>query len=193
MLDWVDALASYDKDGDYGVFAELLANDGMESGRATLLAKAAFFERTGNPVKAREALTSVFGSVESHKGPLGNLFRQELQKRISWHRRTSRHDWEQDLSDAYLERRDYLRAAIFLQEAWISREVCTQKGDINDYQERENARQRGKNDGAFDTLSKLRNAMAHGLRSVDRKLSNILIDEGKLRRELAAIRKRLFG
>jgi hypothetical protein len=31
MLDWVDALAPYDKDGDYGVFAPLLAADGMDT------------------------------------------------------------------------------------------------------------------------------------------------------------------
>lgn len=39
-------------------------------------------------------------------GPLGNLFRQELRERISWHRSTSRHEWEQGLADAYLRRRD---------------------------------------------------------------------------------------
>jgi CRISPR-associated DxTHG motif protein len=196
MMDWVDALATYDKDGDYGVFAELLTNDGMEPGRSSLLAKAAYFERTGNPVKARETLTSVFGSVESHGGALGNLFRQELRERISWHRRTSRHEWELELSDAYLERRDYLRAATFLQEAWVSREVFTRKADTNDYKERESAREHGrKTDGKFNILSKLRNAMTHGVRKddKDKEVQKTLNGENKLRLELAAIRKRLFG
>ena len=34
MLDWVEALAPYDKDGDSGVFAPLLPADGMDKGKA---------------------------------------------------------------------------------------------------------------------------------------------------------------
>ncbi|MEF8761044.1 MAG: TIGR02221 family CRISPR-associated protein [Candidatus Accumulibacter sp. UW25] len=84
MLDWVDALATYHKDGDYGVFAPLLAADGMEKGRADLLKRAAYFERTGNPVRARETLGSVFPSVEAHSGALGGLFAETLKARINW-------------------------------------------------------------------------------------------------------------
>lgn len=42
MLEWVDALSSYDKDGDYGVFASLLTDDGMASDTAGKLRSAAF-------------------------------------------------------------------------------------------------------------------------------------------------------
>jgi len=128
MLDWVDALATYDKDGDYGVFAPLLAADGMDKGRADLLTRAAYFERTGNPVRARETLSTVFPSVEAHRGSLGSLFSETLKKRISWFRRGKRDDWELSLADAYRERGDYLRAATFMYEAFVTR-ACNERSD----------------------------------------------------------------
>lgn len=54
MLDWVDALAVYEHSGNYGVFAPLLQQDGMPAERANLLAQAAYFERSGNPVQAKQ-------------------------------------------------------------------------------------------------------------------------------------------
>ena len=139
MLDWVEALATYDKDGDYGVFGRLLADDGMEPGRTALLEKAAFFERTSNPVKARETLNSVFSSVEAHEGRLGKLFRGELIKRISWFRSPDRADWERSLANSYLERRDYLRAATFMYEAFVTRATNAERLNPNDFDQRKAA------------------------------------------------------
>lgn len=166
MLDWVEALATYDKDGDYGVFGPLLQADGMDPNRALLLQKASFFERTSNPVKAREALSSVFPSIEQHQGGLSDLFRPELVKRIDWFRAPHRHDWEASLARASLLRHDYLRAAIFMFEAVSTKAVWDQKlGDTNSFDNRKDA---------YNTLSKgnsiakdlefLRNALAHGVR-----------------------------
>lgn len=193
MLDWVDALASYDKDGDYGIFAGLLAQDGMEPARAGLLNKAAFYERTGNPIKARETLSGVFGGVETHQGALGGLFRDELGRRIGWFREQGRDRWELSLAEAYLERRDFLRAATYLQEAWITRAAMRKKEDDNDWQTREDARNEGKKDETFKALSRLRNAMAHGVRSSDREIRAVLQDEDQLCGKLRDVRKRLFG
>ena len=50
IAEWLQALHTYEKDSDYGVFAPLLGPAGEQ------LARAAFFERTSNVVKAREAL-----------------------------------------------------------------------------------------------------------------------------------------
>ena len=139
MLDWVDALASYDKDGDYAVFAPLLIADGMDKNRADILSRAAFFERTSNPVKAREKLTAVFETVRAHAGPLGGLFRDELIKRISWFRKPLRHEWEISLADSYLDRGDYLRAATFMYEAFVTRAAFDRKLDQNDFKQRDEA------------------------------------------------------
>ncbi len=170
MLDWVEALATYDKDGDYGVFAALLAADGMEPNRAALLEKAAFFERTSNPVKAREALSSVFPSIEQHRGGLSNLFRGELIKRINWFRSPERHQWEASLARASLDRQDFMRAAMFTYESVSTRAVnYDMRGNPNDHADRKEAYNQLKSQTAdVKTLEYLRNALAHGLRQPDR-------------------------
>ncbi|MCB1934153.1 MAG: TIGR02221 family CRISPR-associated protein, partial [Candidatus Accumulibacter sp.] len=193
MLDWVDALASYDKDGDYGVFSPLLAADGMEKGRADLLARAAYFERTNNPVKAREKLNSVFPSVEAHRGALGELFGGTLAKRISWFRGPMRNDWELTLADAYRERGDYLRAATFMYEAFLTGACNANRGNPNDFEQRKEAyaiaRERTP---AVRQLEHLRNALAHGVRPRAAHEARTLDEESALRAALKSLRKDLF-
>lgn len=193
MLDWVDALATYDKDGDYGVFARLLAGDGMERGRADLLTRAAYFERTGNPVRASETLRSVFSSVEAHRGALGGLFRETLQKRISWFRRGKRDDWELSLADAYRERGDYLRAATFMFEAFVTRACNERSDDPTDFElrKRDYAAARAQQPEVAK-LEYLRNSLAHGVRPRADQEARTLDDEGRLRSTLKALRNKLF-
>ncbi len=194
MLDWVEALATYDKDGDYGPFGQLLQSDGMEPGRAKLLDKAAYFERTNNPVKARETLISVFPSVETHAGPLGKLFRDELVKRISWFRGPSRDTWEQSLARAYMDRRDYVRAATFMYEAFVTRAANRNKLNPNDFDQRKEAYNQARAETPeVKTLEYIRNSLAHGVRPQDDRDSRILSDEKNLRDKLAGFMKKLFS
>ncbi len=189
MLDWVEALATYDKDGDYSVFAPLLQVDGMEATRAGLLEKAAFFERTSNPVKAREALSSVFPSIEQHRGGLSDLFRDELVKRVNWFRDPERYQWEASLARASLARGDYLRAATFMFESVTTREAIVQKlGDPNSYDIRKEAYGNAKKgNNHAKKLEYLRNALAHGQRPLDAREAEDLRD----RLHLAATLHRL--
>lgn len=194
MLDWVEALATYEKDGDYGTFAPLLAADGMEAGRANLLSKAAFFERSSNPVKARETLSSVFPSVEAHQGPLGGLFKGELVKRISWFRKPTRGEWEQSLADAYLERSDFLRASVFMYEGCVTRAAMEDKVDTNDFDQRKAAWDHFRTETPdARKLEYLRNAMAHGVRPRDDRDARDLADEKTLRSRLQQLRNKFFG
>jgi len=190
LMDWVQALTAYDKDGDYGVFANLLKQEGFAPDQAEQLSQAAYFERTTNPVKARQKIASVFQSIENLETPLGKLFKGELIQRINWFKKSSRHAWELALSEAYLARKDYLRAALFMQEAYLSEHT---KGDIDDYQNRENTRLDARHDKSFNHLSKLRNAMAHGLRSHDRDILTVINQADKLENMLKSIRQTLFG
>lgn len=194
MLDWVEALATYDKDGDYGVFAPLLEDDGMEPGRAKLLAKAAFFERTSNPVKAREALSSVFPSVDAHRGELGSLFKDALSQRINWFRQPARHDWEASLALENLDRSDFVRATTFLFESVSTRAVMTQKlGDPNDYSLRAEAYDNfSKNHPEAKRLEYLRNALAHGSRRVDEAEAKALSSPESLADTLRRYAKKLL-
>jgi len=194
MLDWVEALATYEKDGDYGVFAPLLDRDGMPAKKAGLLELAAFFERASNPAKAREKIGSVFPAIEAHEGQLAALFKGELKKRIAWFRGDSRHAWELALADAYLARRDYVRTAIFLYEAFVSRAAAQAQRDVNDYRQREEAWQTAKqNNKPARKLEYLRNALTHGLRPDDDEVAGWMGNERTLADKLKEFRRQLFG
>ena len=54
MRDWVDALSTFDKDGDYSVFAPLLQQQGMTDTDAKQLSQASFYERISNASQARQ-------------------------------------------------------------------------------------------------------------------------------------------
>jgi len=192
LLDWVEALATYDKDGDYGVFAPLLEQDGLPN--AKLLKEAAFFERTSNPVKAREKLTGASQSLDAHTGPMAALFKNELKKRIAWHRGKGRHEWELSLADAYLVRRDYVRATIFLYEAFVSRAAAERGLSQNEYSQRDQAWQLAKADNqTARKLEYLRNALTHGVKPDDERIATIVRDEKQMKEALLNFRRKLFG
>ncbi|MBM4200351.1 MAG: TIGR02221 family CRISPR-associated protein [Gammaproteobacteria bacterium] len=194
MMDWVQALAAYDGGGDYGVFAPLLEREGLPPERARLMRQAAFYERTTNPVKAREKLGSVAPDIERLVSPLGGLFQPELTSRLGWRRKERPDVRELCLADAALERRDYLRAAVFLLEAYLTRCAYEQKEDWQDYVVRDRIRKEcHEADGAFRQLARLRNAMVHGVKNDDRETLRLLGDEDSLRGALLALRQTLFG
>ena len=159
--DWLEALHTYDKDGDYAAFAELYRREGVGDQEAGRLEEAAFHERTTNPVLARQDLLTFQKAAPSLDTPIGGLFAEDLWQRVQWHRRPRRSEWEQNLAHQYLGRRDYLRAALFAHEAYISRRVEQRGGDITDHNVRDEAKQ-GINSRNFKRLKDLRNAMAHG-------------------------------
>lgn len=196
MLDWVDALATYDKDGDYGVFAPLLVKDGMAERRAEWLATAAYSERTSNTKLAGEKLRQVFDSIETHDGPLGGLFRETLKERIGWFRGPTPHDRELSLADAYFKRSDYLRAATFLYESFVTRACYNEKCNDTDAQERDDVYDRArKQTPAVGKLKNLRNALAHGVRSHGERAdesARTIANEISLRKVLKDLRNKLF-
>lgn len=194
MLDWVDALSSYDKDGDYSVFAQPLALDGLPSDKAAQIEQAAFHERTSNVELARQKLAPALGAIHDHIGPLGQLFAPALERRIGWARKSDRGQRELSLAGDYLARHDYLRATLFLLEGLVTREVFRNKGNHNDYAQRDEARKAlARAEPRFRTLDRLRNSLAHGLRSDDREIDRILADEDSLRAQLQQLLKALAG
>jgi hypothetical protein len=177
-MDWVQALAAYDQDGNYGVFTGLLEQEGLNAEKANLLQKAAFFERITNPAKAREALNSAAPDIERLDTPTGGLFKPELMRRLKWRQKTARADCELALADACLERLDLLRTAIFQQESHISRQAARENRQGNDYEVREAIRKEQQQaSGWFKQLTRLRNAMAHGVKPNDDEILKSLKDE----------------
>lgn len=192
MLDWVDALAVYEHSGNYGIFAPLLQQDGMPAERANLLAQAAYFERSGNPVQAKQSLSGAHNHVRDHQGPLGQLFKATLTEHIGWFRQGSRADWELALADRYLARQDYLRSITYLCEAYISRVTENMGGNVNQFEDRDLAfKEADKNQDVW-LLKHLRNAMTHGVRTDNRDAKRLLQDKQALDTKLRALRKSLF-
>lgn len=192
MLDWVDALAVYEASGNYGIFAPLLEQDGMPAERARLLAQAAYFERCGNPVQAKQALSGAHNHVRGHQGPLGKLFKNTLTEHIDWFRNGSRADWELALADRYLERQDYLRAITYLFEAYISRVTEKFGGDMNAFEDRNEAVKYAEDNHDTRLLRRLRNAMTHGVRTLDPEAKKLLQNQQALHSKLHSLRKSLF-
>jgi CRISPR-associated Csx2 family protein len=163
IMDWVGALNSFDKDGDYSIFSELMHKDGVDPSLCSEVEKAGFFERTTNSVNAKQHLTTLKEStIEFETTPLTSLFSGALSERTEWAKTSGRGNNEFQLAELYLERGDYLRAAIFAQEGYISKQLHRKKDDLNDFDIRKDFNKNCKVPEFID-LREIRNSMAHGL------------------------------
>jgi CRISPR-associated Csx2 family protein len=191
MADWLRALHSYDKDGDYGIFAPLLADFTPNAGQ---LAEAAYYERTSNPVMAREKLNSVKADKLETSDPVGRLFLPILKQRLEWVKQPDRARWERHLAHTYLEKQDYMRAAIYGLEGLITARITREApGAINDYDRREEIKKQAlENDNDVKLLNGLRNSMAHGVRARHDETLRIVKDETLLHDKLKALFKKLL-
>lgn len=200
MLDWVEALAVYEHSGNYGMFGELLRADGMNEDHAAQIARGAYFERSNNPVQARQALGTAFASLQEHEGALGTLFKSTLSEQIGWHRRGNRADWELALADRYLARQDHVRAIAFMYEGFVSAATLSDPfADVNNFDDRKAALDHMRKSTDFRLLAYLRNAMMHGVRPSDehgnktaRETRRLLDDQRALDEKLRQLRKTLF-
>lgn len=188
MLDWVDALSTFDKDGDYSPFAPLLTKEGLSENDAEQLRQAAYFERTTNSSRASQKLNTVFKSLEKLDSPLFNLFKPQLTKRLVWFKKKNRGLREQRLAKEYLQRKDYLRAAIFTIEGIISEYLHKDKNNENNYDLRkEKSDLLAKENSQFSTLRCLRNTLAHGNRNNNRNINRVINNENELQKKLKSI------
>lgn len=188
-MDWIRAFAAYDASGNYAPFADLLPNEGWHENECNALREAAFFERTSNIIKAKEKLSGLKTALGRRNSAFLRLFGEELQKRLSWWKSPKRADWESDLAKAYLDKGDYLRASIFLQEACLSASMPdNQQNEFNDQRDA-NRKTMQNNDGRFKRLSHLRNGMAHGTKGYHQESAKVLQNEQNLRSTLGSFLK----
>jgi len=169
IADWLEALAVYDHCGDYGVFGPLAGPAGR------WLEKAAFHERATSVSRAREALTAWASSDAPlpPERPEAQLFAPALHQRLEWRRLDARDVQEAALARRYLAEGDFLRAAIFAQEAVISAEVKAQGRRVDDTDARNEARDfLNEHEPRFPVLGRFRNSLAHGTRSRDPRVSS---------------------
>ena len=191
MLDWVDALASYENNGDFRQFADLLP---ASPEAATSLREASFYERTNNIGNARKPLQrfrQLLGTLPPQ--PALDLFRDALKDRTAWATDNLYFERQRSLARMHFNAGDYLRAATLGYEAALSRLVSESPGrlDPQNHEHREQVKQEyfdetksvGKSQSAiaFKKLGHLRNALVHGTRSDRAEIQRALGNEQELR------------
>ena len=197
IADWLQALHTYDKDGDYGVIAPLIEASSQLA--AAHLRQAAFYEKTNNIGQARSALRK-FREIcaTATTDPLVNLFVPELLKRTAWVDNNSLSDRQYELAWNHLEHGDYLRAATLGFEAVVTRLVEAAPGmlDPHLYETRETVKKgweaemkvprkdRTAMQQAYLDLREIRNVLAHGSRSPFGPIQKALAAEEKLKATL---------
>lgn len=192
LIDWVTALNSFDKDGDYSIFSNLMKEDGIEPALANGIAKAGFHERSNNSVQAREQLINFRQTIFSPDDtPLTHLFGESLNERVAWTDKPGRGNRELQLARQYLKRRDYLRACIFAFEGTISKSIDLEKQQLNDRKEREEHTEKLSKNSEFKELKLIRHALAHGAAAADGTTKTLLQDEEKLKAKIASLIKKV--
>lgn len=202
MADWIGALRTFDKDGDYSVFADRLDQDGLAKSDTNHLRRAAFLERTSNPRDARKELANFNKVLVPGLPGVGSLFTDQLHDRLSWHRHSDLFTNQADLAKFYRKRGDYIRAAIFAYEAFVTRLIDPQSSEREDnYKHREAAYKAYENGergvqslkSDYWLLKNLRNTLAHGNESNDKKIPGIIGDEKRLSSELMRLMRVLLN
>jgi len=196
MLDWVDALAVYQRTGDYGQMSHLMSDAGMATDKAQQWKQAAFFERNMAAELAVPKLNHAQKAVSELESPLVKLFRPALQQRMQWAREPSRALRELALADGYLKRSDYLRGVFYLYECMLTTEVFKDPGSYEQlppFEARKNAAKSLKESHwpHFGQLEYLRNTLAHGVRSDSEDVLQALKTEEQLLVFIENLRKAL--
>lgn len=185
---WLDALNRFDATGDYRVFGALLVKDGVKEDKAKHLENAAFHERTLNLSAAADEIRKFRPVLESNLTGASGLFQQRLVDRLMWVDLDMLSKQQAELAHQYLERRDYVRAALFAWESLITKE-CEKKGlnpKIQSNRESQNVLIAVGTDKqkACENLNQIRRALAHANLPNAQQVQEILMDEQRLNETL---------
>ena len=191
---WVDALNRFDATGNYRVFGPLLIKDGVTEAQAEHLENAAFYERTLNLTAAVSKIRAFMPVLRCNLAGASGLFQQKLDERLKWVNREKLSEQQAALARQYLERRDYVRAALFGWESLVTQE-CERNGvDPNNHGNRtsrtvqvavqhwplRDGQQAGDNREACECLNQIRNALAHGTPPQNEKVKGMFENEADL-------------
>lgn len=199
LLDWVDGLASYDKDGDFGVFADLLAGANPEA--AAHLAKGAFHERINDARHARGELRKFRQAFRDAKlGGVEAIFRGALIERTDWVTGERLFERQHALAKLHAGKGDFLRAATLGFEAAVTQQIriAEPRADSEDRAIRDRVktqfeeairaggrRNRTPADQAYLDLRDLRNTLVHGSRPDRAEIQGALTSEHALKTFIA--------
>jgi CRISPR-associated Csx2 family protein len=195
IADGLQALASFQQDGNYRVFVPLLRNAGMAAATCEQLSQAAYFENILNAGEAtghlRKALTGL--SSDQSTSAEGQLLLPVIRERLQWVAENRQFEKLTRLARQALERGDYLRATLYAFETVITRLCHRHGGDAGDFDRRERLRSdyegrlRQRHDQEWDDyrlLKNLRNQVAHGSRGNLAEVQQVLLHEEQMRATL---------
>lgn len=200
---WTTALDIFNASGDYGVFAPLLVNDGVDENLARCLKEAAFHDRLIQTADAARKLRTFLPALNTPLNGASRLFQDQLRKKLAWANEDSLAEQQRLLALQAIARGDVLRSAILGQESLLTRHVMRKNGNYLKYKDRNEAeteiQQSCKNDGlmpewyckAFNTLKAIRNSLAHGTPSDWEKIKNLLKNHDNLQKEIRSILDKL--
>ena len=193
---WLDALNRFDATGDYRVFGSLLVKDGVSTDMAKHLETAAFHERTLNLSAAADEIHKFRPILESNLTGASGLFQQRLADRLMWVDLDMLSKQQAELAYQYLERRDYVRAAVFAWESLITK-ACEEQGlnpSIRTHREHQNVLTAVGADKqqALRDLNQIRRALAHANPPNAERVQKILMNEQTLRETLQQAFERLL-
>lgn len=195
---WVAALERYDATGDLGMFEPLLVADGVPQDKAKCLTNASFYERILNVPAAENRVRTFLSYLSQRTAPLGGasgLFREELEKRLRWVNQGQPWQRQRELAYQYLNRHDFVRAAMLGWEACINRWCQNQNNGRPVDQFRFDPKLRttatteltsngaGERQIAHQNLQRIRNSLAHTTRPRQRS-AEYLNDPVRLRNAL---------
>lgn len=202
IADGLQALASFDKDGDYGIFVPLLQQAGLSPTSTQALSEAAYFENilnvgeaTGKLRKAREA-----GLDQAKLKPEAELLLPAIRERLNWLDEKKQFEKQTQLARRALERKDYLRATLYAYESVITKLCLKDNVSIVDFEKREQSRkdyeaaqknQRGQEHDDYKLLKNLRNQVAHGTRGSTGDIQKIMLNENLLQQTLTKLLARI--
>ena len=201
---WLNALDRFDATGDYGVFAPLLKEDGVAADKADCLTAAAFHERTLNARDAARKIGTFLPVLEEPLAGASGLFQHRLAERLGWVKPSDLAEQQRKLAYQYLNRHDFIRAAIFAREAWVTK-LCSdphipptdytkRKSAVDDFEAGlRNGKYSNKIETDYRTITTIRNALAHGTPPSNPRYGGMLKDPDRLYRELEAALERLLG
>ncbi len=203
IADGLQALSSFDKDGDYGVFMPLLEQSGASPQVVEALKKASYYENLLNVGQATGQLRQALRALDSEGlglAPDVAPLLPAIQKRLQWVDEDRQFEKQLALAAHALERRDYLRTTLYAYEAVITR-ICQIQGvRVEDFKEREGAREVYEKQSKsrpeykdYTRLKHLRNQVAHGTWGSTAEIQRALLNESVMRellnRLLDAIRQ----
>lgn len=194
IADGIQALASFNKDGDYSVFLPLFAQAGVEETAIKALQEAAYYENILNVSAATGALRQFIKQQNQPAVPSElALLWPIVQERIAWIAEEKQFEKQTSLARQAWERSDYLRSVLYAYEAVITRICLLSKAPIENFEAREAARKdyevqlkEVKNAAyeKYNLLKNLRNQVAHGTRGSAGEIQQVLASESKLRETL---------